>query len=74
MEAWVSVKASLKQAFADMLQHDAAWVAVIEGDRYLGVLTPDSLHAALRRSVDESPSGDARTAAEVGQERVGDGD
>ena len=36
-----------------MLQHDAGWVAVLDGDRYLGVLDPASLHAALRRSVDD---------------------
>jgi osmoprotectant transport system ATP-binding protein len=54
MEAWVPATASLKQAFAEMLQHDAGWVAVLDDDRYLGVLTPDSLHAALRRSIDRS--------------------
>jgi osmoprotectant transport system ATP-binding protein len=53
MEAWVPATGSLKQAFSEMLQHDAGWVAVLDGDRFLGVLTPDSLHAALRRSVDE---------------------
>jgi osmoprotectant transport system ATP-binding protein len=53
MEAWVPVTGSLKQAFSEMLQHDAGWVAVLDGDRFLGVLTPDSLHTALRRSVDE---------------------
>jgi osmoprotectant transport system ATP-binding protein len=52
MEAWVSVDASLKTAFATMLQHEAGWVAVLDGDRFLGVLTPESLHAALRRSVE----------------------
>ena len=49
MEAWVPVDASLKTAFATMLQHEAGWVAVLDGDRFLGVLTPESLHAALRR-------------------------
>jgi osmoprotectant transport system ATP-binding protein len=53
MEAWVPVDASLKQAFSEMLQHDAGWVAVLDGERFLGVLTPDSLHGALRRSVDQ---------------------
>ena len=52
MEAWVPVDASLKSAMAMMLQHEAGWVAVLDGDRFLGVLTPDSLHAALRRSVE----------------------
>jgi osmoprotectant transport system ATP-binding protein len=52
MEAWVPVDASLKTAMAVMLQQEAGWVAVLDGDRFLGVLTPDSLHAALRRSVE----------------------
>ena len=52
MEAWVPANASLKQAFAEMLQHDAGWVAVLDGERYLGVLTPGTLHEALRRSID----------------------
>jgi osmoprotectant transport system ATP-binding protein len=54
MEAYLSVDASLKDAFAEMLQRDAGWVAVLDGDSYLGVLTPDSLHAALRRSIDRA--------------------
>jgi osmoprotectant transport system ATP-binding protein len=52
MEAWVPVDTSLKTAFATMLQMEAGWVAVLDGDRFLGVLTPESLHAALRRSVE----------------------
>ena len=54
-EATVPADASLKAAFAEMLQHDAGWVAVLDGERYLGVLTPDTLHAALRRSVGGEP-------------------
>jgi osmoprotectant transport system ATP-binding protein len=52
MEAWVPADASLKTAFATMLQLEAGWVAVLDGDRFCGVLTPESLHAALRRSVE----------------------
>ncbi|NYJ06071.1 ABC transporter ATP-binding protein [Petropleomorpha daqingensis] len=52
MEAWVPADASLKTAFATMLQLEAGWVAVLDGDRFCGVLTPASLHAALRRSVE----------------------
>jgi len=52
MEAWVPADSSLKAAFATMLQHEAGWVAVLDGERFLGVLTPESLHAALRRSVE----------------------
>jgi osmoprotectant transport system ATP-binding protein len=51
MDAWVSYDASLKDALATMLQWDAGWVAVLDGDQFLGVLTPTTLHEALRRSV-----------------------
>ncbi|MYT69829.1 MULTISPECIES: betaine/proline/choline family ABC transporter ATP-binding protein [unclassified Streptomyces] len=71
MEAWLPVGASLKQAFATMLQHDAGWIAVIDEDsqgRFLGVLTPARLHEALRRST----AADARAIprAEVELETV----
>jgi osmoprotectant transport system ATP-binding protein len=62
MEAWLPVGASLKQAFATMLQHDAGWIAVIDErseGRFLGVLTPARLHEALRRST----AADARDIA-----------
>ncbi|MEU2350724.1 ATP-binding cassette domain-containing protein [Modestobacter sp. NPDC049651] len=52
MEAWVPTGASLKTAFSTMLQLEAGWVAVLDGDRFCGVLTPESLHRALRRSVE----------------------
>ncbi|MDQ3579203.1 MAG: ATP-binding cassette domain-containing protein [Actinomycetota bacterium] len=51
MEAWVPMDASLKEALAIMLQWDAGWVAVLDRDQFLGVLTPATLHEALRRSV-----------------------
>jgi osmoprotectant transport system ATP-binding protein len=53
MDAWVPVTATLKTAFGQMLTEDAGWIAVLDGDQYLGVLTPESLHAALRRSIAE---------------------
>ena len=65
MDAWVPVGASLKMAFAEMLQHDAGWVAVLDGDRYVGVLTPATLHAALRRSVESDLTGLDPEAVEV---------
>lgn len=40
---------SLKDA--EMLQHNAGWVAVLDGDTFVGVLRPASLHSALRRSI-----------------------
>ncbi|MFF3752591.1 ABC transporter ATP-binding protein [Streptomyces sp. NPDC002018] len=61
MEAWVPLGSPLKQAFGEMLQHDAGWVAVLDGERFLGVLTPAKLHEALRRSVDADARGVGRS-------------
>ncbi|HTV11641.1 MAG TPA: ATP-binding cassette domain-containing protein [Acidimicrobiales bacterium] len=55
LEAQIQLSSSLKAAFSEMLQHDAGWVAVLDGHKYLGVLTPEALHAALRRSVGGHP-------------------
>jgi osmoprotectant transport system ATP-binding protein len=50
-----------------MLQWDAGWVAVLDGSRFLGVLTPVTLHEALRRSVyaveEGVPLGDINVAS-----------
>jgi osmoprotectant transport system ATP-binding protein len=48
----VRLGASLKDALSAMLLHDVTSVAVVEGGAVQGLLTPESLHAALRRSVD----------------------
>jgi osmoprotectant transport system ATP-binding protein len=42
---------SMRAALAEMLQRDVSWIPVAESGRYRGVLTPDGLHAAMRRSV-----------------------
>jgi osmoprotectant transport system ATP-binding protein len=53
MDAWVELGDSLRVAFAEMLQWNAGWIAVLDdGDHYLGVLTPVTLHTALRRSIE----------------------
>jgi osmoprotectant transport system ATP-binding protein len=65
MEAWLPTGSSLKAAFAEMLQHDAGWIAVLDGDRYLGVLTPTTLHEALRRSVESEIQGVDPDAVEL---------
>jgi osmoprotectant transport system ATP-binding protein len=65
MEAWLPTGSSLKAAFAEMLQHDAGWVAVLDGDRYVGVLTPATLHEALRRSVESDVRGVDPDAVEL---------
>jgi osmoprotectant transport system ATP-binding protein len=46
---------SLRVALGEMLQHDVRWIPVVETGRYLGVITPNRLHAAMRRSVGGHP-------------------
>ncbi|MEV6108940.1 betaine/proline/choline family ABC transporter ATP-binding protein [Streptomyces sp. NPDC051940] len=64
MEAWLPVGATLKQAFATMLQYDAGWIAVVDEatGHFRGILTPAGLHEALRRSIESDaqdvPRGD----------------
>jgi osmoprotectant transport system ATP-binding protein len=68
MDAWLPLGASLKQAFATMLQHDAGWIAVIDAEstgRFLGVLTPARLHEALRRSTAADARDIPRTSVEL---------
>ena len=50
----VPADATLKAAMAELLQHDAGFVVVVDPatSDLLGVLTPTSLHVALRRSVE----------------------
>jgi osmoprotectant transport system ATP-binding protein len=45
---------SLKRGFSEIVQHDVRWMPVLDGRRYVGVLTPDAVHAALRRTVPDS--------------------
>jgi osmoprotectant transport system ATP-binding protein len=51
IQADVSIPAdrTLFDAFSEMLIHHAASIAVVDGDRILGVLTPTSFVAAIRR-------------------------
>jgi osmoprotectant transport system ATP-binding protein len=61
-EATAGVGDTLRRALAEIVQHDAGWLPVVDGDRYLGVLTPTSVHAALRRTV---PRGHLETEPEA---------
>ncbi len=68
MDAWLPLGSTLKQAFSAMLQHDAGWIAVLDGegaDRFRGVLTPAGLHEALRRSIDADARDVPRDAVEL---------
>jgi osmoprotectant transport system ATP-binding protein len=54
-EVQVPLGTSLRAAFGEMLQHDVSWIPVIDGERYVGVITPNDLHATVRRSVGGKP-------------------
>ncbi len=49
--ARIALGTSLHGALAELLQHDAPAIPVFNGDQYLGLLTFDRLHAAMRRSL-----------------------
>jgi osmoprotectant transport system ATP-binding protein len=63
IEAWVPADGSLQDALAAMLLTRGGWIAVIDGDRFLGVLTPDAVYRSLRQSLAEAERTDAATAA-----------
>jgi osmoprotectant transport system ATP-binding protein len=48
--ATVGAGASLKDVTSALLLSDSGWVAVVDGGRLLGVMTPESVHAAARRA------------------------
>lgn len=49
----IEVSATLEDAMALMMREDRATVGVTDGARFLGVLTPTSVHAMLRASVND---------------------
>ncbi len=61
----VDVRDSLKTGFSEIVAHDAGWLPVLDGDRYVGVLTPDTVHAALRRMLPDRVSGEVPSVAAV---------
>jgi osmoprotectant transport system ATP-binding protein len=67
VEAWVSTDDYLENALAAMLLTDYGWVAVVDGERFVGVLTPDAIYRALRISLDEAA---AEHATPMEQERT----
>jgi osmoprotectant transport system ATP-binding protein len=50
----VPLGTTLRAALAEMLDHDIGWLPVVDGGRYLGILTPNLIHAAMRRSLREA--------------------
>ena len=60
IEAWVPAGSHLEGALAAMLLTESGRVAVVDGDRFAGVLTPDAVYRGLRASLAEPhPVGDA---------------
>jgi osmoprotectant transport system ATP-binding protein len=49
--ARIPLGTSLRVALGELLQHDAPAIPVFNGNRYLGMLTFERLHAAMRRSL-----------------------
>ncbi len=54
--ATVGAGASLKDVTSALLLSDSGWVAVVDGGRLLGVMTPESVHVAARRAAVTLPS------------------
>jgi osmoprotectant transport system ATP-binding protein len=53
VDAWADVHDTLEDALASTLLSDDGWIGVLDGARYLGVLTPDGVYRSLRAAVDE---------------------
>jgi osmoprotectant transport system ATP-binding protein len=53
VDAWVDRRDTLEHALANTLLSDDGWIGVLDGDRYLGVLTPDGVYRSLRAEVEK---------------------
>ena len=51
IEAWVPVDGRLQDALAMTLLTESGWVAVLDGNKFVGVLTPEAVYRSLRRSL-----------------------
>ena len=69
----VPLSGSLRDALVVMLQHDNGTVAVMDGERIAGLLTPESLHQALREDVREVGASD-EVSSEDGSSEDGSGE
>jgi osmoprotectant transport system ATP-binding protein len=59
VETWVPIDHDLQDVLATMLLTREGWVSVLDGDRFVGVLTPEAVYQTLRRSLEQPPD-DAR--------------
>ena len=53
IETWVPIDHDLQDALATMLLTHEGWVSVLDGDRFVGVLTPEAVYQTLRRSLEQ---------------------
>ena len=53
-EASIEISASLEDALATMMRYDDGQITVTDRGETVGVLTPDAVHKALRRSVSQA--------------------
>jgi osmoprotectant transport system ATP-binding protein len=61
----VDISATLEDVMALLMREDKSMVGVTDGPRFLGVLTPNGIHAMLRRDVSRGRA----EAAEIPEER-----
>jgi osmoprotectant transport system ATP-binding protein len=54
IETWVPVDGDLQDALATMLLTREGWVSVLDGDRFVGVLTPEAVYRTLRQSLEDA--------------------
>ncbi len=59
VETWVPLDQDLQDALATMLLTREGWVSVLDGERFIGVLTPEAVYRTLQRSL-EQPADDER--------------
>ena len=63
-EATVPLNGKLQDALSKVLLTESGWVAVVDGARFVGALTPESVFRSLRRSMTLDP--EERTSADRG--------
>jgi osmoprotectant transport system ATP-binding protein len=60
VEAWTDIRDSLETALARSLLTEEGWIAVLDGTRFLGSLTPSTIHRVLRASLHQAVDTSAR--------------
>ena len=67
IETWVPLDSDLQDALATMLLTREGWVSVLDGDRFVGVLTPEAVYRTLRHSLEQAPDTGAQ-APDTGEQ------